>query len=97
MAPDSPQCLCTVTRGCTSLPLKRDSMKSTCDLTAARLCWVPPCSTKLVPRLARFGIWATYSQMFFGSTAARPAMISSGFHPWRWKSTMSDCMNTAQP
>ena len=27
----------------------------------------------------------------------RPAMISSGFQPWRWKSTMSDCMKTAQP
>jgi len=50
-----------------------------------------------VPRAARFGSWATYSQMFFGSTAARPAMISSGFQPCRWKSTMSDCMNTAQP
>ncbi len=45
----------------------------------------------------RFGICETYSQMFFGSTLHRPAMISSGFHPWRWKSTMSLCMNTAQP
>jgi hypothetical protein len=35
--------------------------------------------------------------MFFGSTAASPARISSGAQPWRWKLTMSDCMNTAQP
>jgi hypothetical protein len=35
--------------------------------------------------------------MFFGSTLQSPAMISSGFQPWRWKSTMSDCMKTAQP
>ena len=32
-----------------------------------------------------------------GRTLARPARISSGFQPWRWKSTMSDCMKTAQP
>jgi hypothetical protein len=50
-----------------------------------------------LPSLARLGIWLTYSQMFLGSTLARPAMISSGAQPWRWKSTMSDCMNTAQP
>ena len=49
------------------------------------------------PSDERFGIWDTYSQMFFGRTLARPAMISSGFQPWRWKSTMSDCMKTAQP
>ena len=34
---------------------------------------------------------------FFGNTAARPARISSGAQPCRWKLTMSDCMNTAQP
>ena len=35
--------------------------------------------------------------MFFGSTAASPAKISFAAQPWRWKLTMSDCMNTAQP
>ena len=40
---------------------------------------------------------ATYRKMFFGSTAARPARISSRVHPCRWKLTMSDCMKTAQP
>ncbi len=97
MAPASPQCSCTMTSAGTSLPLKRDSMKSTCAFTAARLYCVPPCSRKRVPMAERLGICETYSQMFFGSTLHSPAMISSGFQPWRWKSTMSDCMNTAQP
>ena len=35
--------------GRTSLPLNRDSMKSTCAFTAARLYCVPPCSRKRVP------------------------------------------------
>ena len=49
IAPDSPQCGCTMIFGATSLPGKRSSMKSTCALTAARLCCVPPCRTKLRP------------------------------------------------
>ena len=77
MAPASPQCSWTMTSALTSLPLKRDSMKSTCAFTAARLYCVPPCSRKRVPSAARFGICETYSQMFFGSTLHSPAMISS--------------------
>ncbi len=46
MAPASPQCSWTMTSALCSLPLKRDSMKSTCALTAARLYCVPPCSRK---------------------------------------------------
>ena len=34
-------------------------MKSTWLFTAARLCCVPPCSTNLVPSLARLGICET--------------------------------------
>ena len=72
-------------------------MKSTSALTTARLYCVPPCSTKRVPSAARFGMLATYRKTFFGSTAASPARISSARQPCRWKLTMSDCMNTAQP
>src|ERR1019366_2226517 len=97
MAPASPQCSCTMTSAGVSLPLKRDSMKSTWALTAARLYCVPPCKRKRVPMAERLGICETYNQMFLGSTLQRPAMISSGFQPWRWKSTMSLCMKTAQP
>ena len=97
IAPLSPQCGCTMMRGSMPVPLNRVRMKSTCALTAARLCCVPPCSTNVCPSFARFGICATYSQMFFGSTAASPAMISGACQPFRWKSTMSVCRNTAQP
>ena len=59
IAPASPQCWWTITSAFRSLPLKRDSMKSTCDLTAARLYCVPPCSRNRVPMAEMFGIWET--------------------------------------
>ena len=57
----------------------------------------PIVNADALPSEAKLGIWETYNQIFLGRTLARPARISSGFHPWRWKSTMSDCMKTAQP
>jgi hypothetical protein len=59
IAPDSPQCSWMMISGSTPAPRKFERMKSTSAFTAARLCWVPPCSTNLVPSLARFGMLAT--------------------------------------
>ena len=98
IAPDSPQCGCTMIFGCHVLA--REALLDEIDLRLDRRQVVLRAALQhevACPRRARFGICATYSQMFFGSTAASPAMISSGFQPCRWKSTMSDCMNTAQP
>ena len=97
MAPDSPQCSWTIISGCRPAARKLFRIKSTSALTTARLFCVPPCNTNRVPSAARFGMLATYRNTFFGSTAARPARISCACQPCRWKLTMSDCMNTAQP
>src|SRR5438093_982787 len=44
--------------GCTSAPRKLERMKSTSAFTAARLCCVPPWSTKRLPSFARLGMLA---------------------------------------
>src|ERR1700722_5050573 len=97
IAPDSPQNSCTMISGFLPAARKLLLMKSTSAFTTAMLFCVPPCSTKRVPSAARFGMLATYRNTFLGSTAARPARISSALQPCRWKLTMSDCMNTAHP
>ena len=59
IAPDSPQCSCTIISGCFPAARKLLRMKSTSALTTARLFWVPPCNTKREPSAARFGMLAT--------------------------------------
>jgi len=56
-----------------------------------------PLQNEACASAARLGTLATYKKTFLGSTVAKPARISSARQPWRWKLTMSDCRNTAQP
>ena len=97
MAPDSPQCSCTMTLGLTPLSRKRDSMKSTCDFDRRQIVLRAALQHEGGAERGEVGNLRNVQPDVLGQHVGQAGQISSGFQPWRWKSTMSDCMNTAQP